>query len=226
MFVWTGALLFAASLLSFVVVYGNLLRIPAPATAAPIWPAVLFDLTLFTIFALHHSVMARTGAKAWISRIVSPELERSVYVWIASLLFIAVCWLWQPLPGIAWALEGPLRWLGFGVQLAGLALTERASGIVGVWELAGVRQARRDQPVEFKVTGPFGLVRHPIYFGWLLIVFGTPEMTCSRLLFAVVSSAYLVVAIPLEEASLVRAFGEKYRAYQRQVRSRLVPGVW
>ncbi|MFA5907155.1 MAG: isoprenylcysteine carboxylmethyltransferase family protein [Vicinamibacterales bacterium] len=226
MFAWIGALLFAASLLSFVVVYGNLLRLPAPATGAPIWPAVLFDVTLFTIFALHHSVMARTGAKAWISRIVSPELERSVYVWIASLLFIAVCWLWRPLPGIAWALEGPLQWLGFGVQLAGLALTERASGIIGVWELAGVRQARRDQPVEFKVTGPFGLVRHPIYFGWLLIVFGTPEMTCSRLLFAVVSSAYLVVAIPLEEASLVQAFGEKYRAYQRQVRSRLVPGVW
>lgn len=223
-FVWIGALLFAASLLSFVVVYGNVLRVPAPA--GPIWPAVLFDLALFTIFALHHSVMARTGAKAWISRIVSPDLERSVYVWIASLLFIAVCWLWRPLPGTAWAIGGPLQWLMFAVQFAGLALTERASRIVGVWELAGVRQARRDQPVEFKVTGPFGLVRHPIYFGWVLVVFGAPEMTYSRLLFAVVSSAYLIVAIPLEEGSLVQTFGEKYRAYQRQVRSRLLPGVW
>lgn len=225
-FVWVGAALFAASLLSFVVVYGNLLRVPAPATSGPIWPTVLFDATLFTIFALHHSVMARTGAKAWISRFVSPDLERSVYVWIASLLFIAVCWLWQPLPGTAWTVSGPLRWVMFAVQFAGLALTERASRIIGVWELAGVRQARRGQPVEFKVTGPFGLVRHPIYFGWVLIVFGAPEMTYSRLLFAVVSSAYLIVAIPLEEGSLVQTFGDNYRAYQRQVRSRLLPGVW
>ena len=80
--------------------------------------------------------------------------------------------------------------------------------------------------VAFKVAGPFGLVRHPIYLGWILIVFGAPLMTMSRLLFAVISSAYLVLAIPWEEASLVEAFGERYRAYQRQVRWRLVPGVW
>jgi protein-S-isoprenylcysteine O-methyltransferase Ste14 len=224
--VWTGALLFAVSLTSFVYVYGRLLGVPAPATLEPVWPAVLFDLVLFTVFALHHSVMARTGAKAWLTRVVPGELERSCYVWIASLLFLAVCWLWQPLPGVAWSIGAPWRWAMWAIPVTGILLTERAARFIGVWELAGVRQARRDRPVEFKVTGPFGLVRHPIYLGWVLMVFGVPDMTNSRLLFAVISSAYLVAAIPWEEASLVEAFGDKYRAYQQQVRSRLLPGVW
>lgn len=225
-FVWIGALIFVVSLASFAVVYGYLLRIPAPATDEPAWPAVLINVGLFTAFALHHSVMARTGAKAWITRHVPADLERSFYVWVASLLFLAVCWWWQPLPGVAWSVSGPSRWLTYSVQLAGLVLTERSARIVGIWELAGVRQARQEAPVEFKATGPFGLVRHPIYFGWVLLVFGVPDMTYSRLLFAVISTAYLVAAIPWEEASLVEAFGEKYRAYQRQVRSRLLPGIW
>ncbi len=225
-FVWLGALIFAVSLASFAVVYGYLLRVAAPITDEPVWPAVLINIALFTVFALHHSLMARTGAKAWITRTIPGDLERSAYVWVASLMFLAVCWLWQPLPGAAWIITGPLTWVMFATQLAGLLLTERAARFIGVWELAGVRQVSRNQAVEFKVTGPFGLVRHPIYLGWVLIVFAAPAMTYSRLLFAVVSTAYLVVAIPWEEASLVAAFGEKYRAYQRQVRSRLLPGVW
>ena len=147
-------------------------------------------------------------------------------MWVASLMFLAVCWLWQPLPGAAWTITGPLSWVMFATQIAGILLTERAARFIGVWELAGVRQVSRNQAVEFKVTGPFGLVRHPIYLGWVLIVFAAPAMTYSRLLFAVVSTAYLVAAIPWEEASLVEAFGEKYLAYQRRVRSRLLPGVW
>lgn len=225
-FVWIGAAIFAVSLASFVFVYGYQLRLPAPPSPEPVWPAVTTDVILFTFFALHHSVMARTGAKAWLTRRVPVELERSLYVWIASLLFLAVCWLWQPLPGVAWTIGGPWRWPMYLIPLTGIVLTEQASRFIGVWELAGVRQARRDQPVEFKVTGPFGLVRHPIYLGWVLMVFGVPDMTYSRLLFAVISTVYLVAAIPWEEASLVEAFGEKYRVYQRQVRSRLVPGIW
>lgn len=225
-FAWTGALLFLLSLLSFVVVYGWRLRVPAPGPAAAAWRDALDNLLLFTIFALHHSVMARTGAKAWITRLVPPELERSVYVWIASLLFLIVCWLWQPLPGVVWEVRPPASFALILVQLLGVVLTLRAARLVGVWDLAGVKQPDHTRPVEFTTTGPFGLVRHPIYLGWVVIVFATPVMTTSRLLFAVISTAYLVAAIPLEERSLVEAFGDKYRAYQHRMRWRLIPGVW
>ena len=84
--------------------------------------------------------MARTGAKAWITRVVPRDLERAVYVWIASVLFLAVCWLWQPLPGAAWSIAGVAFWVLSGIQMLGVALTLRAASIVGVWELAGVKQ--------------------------------------------------------------------------------------
>lgn len=225
-FVWVGAILFVVSLASFLIVYELRLSVPAAADGGSVLPAVLFNIALFTIFALHHSVMARSGAKAWITRIVPRDLERSLYVWIASLLFLAVCWLWRPLPGMMWTAAGPLSWVLRLVQGVGVWLTIRAAGMIGVFELAGVRQAHHQRPVEFKATGPFGLVRHPIYLGWILLVFASTPMTASQLLFAVVSSAYLLAAIPWEEASLVEAFGEKYRSYQATVKSRILPGIW
>ena len=225
-FAWSGALLFLLSLLSFAVVYGWRLRVPAPGDLAASWRDALDNLILFTTFALHHSIMARTGAKAWMTRMIPPDLERSVYVWIASVLFLAVCWLWQPLPGMVWEVRGIAAWMLTAIQLISVGIILRAAGIVGVWELAGVTQPDHTKPVEFRADGPFGIVRHPIYFGWVLMVFATPVMTTSRLLFAVVSTAYLIAAIPFEEASLVDAFGEKYRAYQRRMKWRLIPGVW
>ena len=225
-FAWLGGVLFVVSLTSFVVVYGIVLEQPWPETGATAETA-LFDIALFTVFALHHSVMARTGAKNWIKRAVPAALERSVYVWTASLLFLGVCLLWRPLPGVWWDVGGWARWGLHVIQFAGLSLTFRAAGLIDVFELAGIRQpSGRTRPVEFKAEGPFALVRHPIYLGWFLIVFAAPKMTMSRLVFAAISSLYLIVAIPLEERSLVEGFGDRYRAYQERVRYRLLPGVW
>ena len=216
--------MFLLSLLSMPAMYLFRLGTPAPDSGRAAADAIA-NVTLFTIFALHHSIMARTGAKRWITRFVPPDLERSVYVWIASVLFLAVCLMWQPLPGVVWQAYGAGVML-YIVQIFGVALTIAAARIVGVWELAGVRQPDPSTPVEFKADGPFGLVRHPIYLGWVLMVFATPTMTTSRLLFAAVSTLYLIAAIPLEERLLVDTFGEKYRTYQSQMRWRLIPGLW
>jgi len=224
LFRWIGALLFVLSLWSFAFVYLVRLRVPALDRGDALRDAGI-DIALFTIFALHHSVMARTGAKAWLTRLVPPALERSVYVWIASGLFLAVCWLWRPLPGIIWD-AGTAGLALYAVQAFGVILTIAAARIVGIWELAGVTQPDLTKAIEFKADGPFGIVRHPIYLGWVLMVFATPVMTASQLLFAVTSTVYLIAAIPFEERSLVEAFGDRYAAYQRQMRWRLIPYVW
>jgi len=224
LFRWSGALLFVLSLLSFAVVYGWRLRTPAPPSDDAMRDAIA-NVVLFTVFALHHSLMARTGAKAWITRHLPAGLERSVYVWIASALFLVVCWMWQPLPGVIWETRGPGLAL-YVAQAFGVALTLAAARIVGVWELAGVKQPDLTRPIEFKADGPFAIVRHPIYLGWVLMVLATPVMTTSRLLFAVTSTLYLIAAIPFEERSLLEAFPEKYGAYQKQMRWRLIPLIW
>jgi protein-S-isoprenylcysteine O-methyltransferase Ste14 len=265
---WAGAALFAGALSYFLFTYAVTFgEITTGAVAAS---AVAVDVGLFTLFALHHSVFARERVRAWMSRAFSPRVERSVYVWAASLMLIGVCALWQPIPGVAWQVEGPARWLFPAVQLAGVWLTLRSAAIIDIWDLAGVRQAsggpegpplhdsggpegppvhdsggpegppRHDSgaanlddrrggpsgPPEFKTDGPYGWVRHPIYLGWLLLVFPMATMTMTRLLFAVISSAYIVVAIPFEERSLRRASGGTYENYMKAVRWKLIPGLY
>ena len=228
---WAGTLVFAGSLLWFFYCYAiRFDRLGAgPLTTGGAARAATIDVALFTLFAAHHSLLARSRAKAWIQRSLPGDLERSAYVWIASLLFIAVCTWWQPLPGTLYTLDGVARLLGWGIQLAGVAITIRTSRMLDVLDLSGVRQAQggsRPLRLPLKVTGLYGLVRHPLYFGWALMVFGAPDMTSTRALFAVVSTGYLALAIPWEERSLLQTFGREYADYQHDVRWRLLPWIY
>lgn len=208
-------------------VFGWVLGDPHPPTAQPLWSAVVTNVVLFGLFAGHHSLFARSVVKARLVRVIPPRMERSVYVWVASLLLIAVLYSWQLVSGTAYRVDGPARWLLHIIQLAGVYLTVRGASAIDPLELAGIRQAlQKTVPLPFRTDGPFGLVRHPIYLGWILMAFGSPAMTVNRLLFAVITSVYLVVAIPWEETTLLSAFGERYRAYQTEVRWRLIPGIW
>ncbi len=163
---------------------------------------------------------------------MSPIIERSVYVWIASLLLIGVCVLWQPVAGALYRFASPFAVLGYMIQIAGITITERGSSSIDVLDLACIRRAvdgvhgRVSPVVPLQTTGVYGFVRHPLYFAWLLFVFGTPYMTFTRLEFAVLSSLYLALAIPLEERALINTFGESYLTYQRQVKWRMLPGVY
>ena len=242
-FVWGGALLFAVSLGYFLFTYA--FTFGETQQSSPAAPAIVWDLALFTVFALHHSVFARERVRALVARTVPAPLERSFYVWVASLLLIVVCALWRPLPGIVWSIDAPAGWLLYIVMGVGVWLSIRSAGLIDVWELAGVRpwlgrpegrprpSAATHTSVEadleagpFKTTGPYGLVRHPIYLGWFLMVLGVPRMTGTRLTFAVVSCAYLLIAIPLEERTLRHTTGGKYDEYCRLVRWKLVPGIY
>lgn len=186
---------------------------------------VLANTLLFTAFALHHSIMARSGAKAWLRRVVPATLERTLYVWVASLLFLGVCVAWQPTREVVWRLPGASAWLGAASQALGLLVTALGARQIDIWDLSGVRTT--SGPLDpLTEQGPYGLVRHPIYFGWVLMVWATPVMSSGRLLFAALSTLYLVIAIPLEERSLEAAYGDAYRQYQARVRWRLVPGLY
>jgi len=238
LFACLAAAAFGASLgyflYSYLFVFG-----PAPSPTDPPPSAVmqaysqsisgplLTNVGLFTAFALHHSVFARTRVKRLVTRIVPPALERAVYTLIASIIFALVCYTWASVPGVAWTLTGIWRWLGYGTQVAGIVLTVLGARALDVWELAGVRQVRpTERPIILKTTGLYGFVRHPLYFAWVLLVFGSPDMTMTRLSFAVISTLYLAVAIPFEERSLIETFGPDYASYRKKVRWRMVPGLY
>src|SRR5688572_18074638 len=133
-FAWAGAALFGASLAVFAYVYLVIFGRTGQDGAA--LPAAIFDAALFSAFALHHSIFARHPVRAWVARIASAALERAVYVWIASVLFLVVCLSWHPVPGLLYSLPGPAAIAGYLVQAAGLALTVRSSAALGIEELA------------------------------------------------------------------------------------------
>jgi hypothetical protein len=185
--------------------------------------AAVIDACLFSAFALHHSVLARPWAKRWVQRVLPGDLVRTSYVWIGSLLLIAMCAFWRPVGGVVYHAGGVPAVLLRTMQLLGAVVGGLAVRRISVRELAGLAPPGSVDELEY--GGPYRLVRHPLYLGWVLVVFGASHMTGDRLLFAVVSTVYLLIAMPLEEAGLQRQFGDRYLAYRSTVRWRLIPYI-
>ena len=231
-FAWAGGALFVAALVYFLFSYSITFGEITAGKAAP--GTIAFNIVLFSAFALHHSVFARDAVRAFVRRLVSAPLERSVYVWAASLMLIGVCFAWRPVPGVAWQIPSPWNWAMVAVQLGGVWMTLHATAIIDGLELAGVRQVLKPKSqtpnpksqMEFTTDGPYGWVRHPIYLGWILLVFAVGTMTMTRLLFAGVSTVYILIAIPFEERTLRTHSAGAYDDYVRRVPWKLIPRIY
>jgi protein-S-isoprenylcysteine O-methyltransferase Ste14 len=189
----------------------------------PLALAVAVDVGLLLLFGLSHSLTARQRWKELLARLVPPALERSVYTLISALALALVFWQWRPIPEPLWTLEWPpARAAAWTLFAAGWILAIASSLSLGHFELFGLRQAlawsRGEEPVEppLRARRFYWLVRHPVYLGFLLGTWATPEMTLGHLLFAAVMSGYLLVGMRLEERDLLRRF-PGYAAYQARV---------
>ena len=173
--------------------------------------------------------MARQGFKRAWTKVIPEPAERSTYVLLASLALLLLIRLWQPLLSPIWTVENPagrtvlhgLFWLGWGIVLATTFLIDH-------FELFGVKQVwifftgRRHEPLAFKTPGPYKIVRHPLYLGFITAFWSAPDMTAGHLFFAIMTTAYILVAIQLEERDLMHFYGEQYRSYRSSV-SMLIP---
>jgi protein-S-isoprenylcysteine O-methyltransferase Ste14 len=223
-----GVCSYAVFFLTFLYAIGFLGNVVVPKSldsglTGPLGMALLVDMGLLTLFALQHSVMARPAFKRRLTSVVSPAVERSTYVMASSMALILLFWQWQPLGGVVWEVEHPvgraLLYGGFGV---GWALVLTATFVINHFDLFGLRQTWRhfrglpQKPLHFVTPMLYRIVRHPLYVGWLLAFWSTPTMTLTHLLFAAVTTAYILVAIQLEERDLIDAHPE-YTVYRRQV---------
>lgn len=222
-FKWAGGALFVASLVYWLSWYLWHLDQTAPAAAFDA-AALAFDALLFTIFAAHHSILAREPAKRALM-FIPPHLRRSVYVWTASALLIVVCAEWRPIGGTVYHLTGAPAIVCALAQVAGVWLVAQSVSRIDALELAGIRAARKNDG-GLQTAGPYGLVRHPLYLGWIVFVFAAPHLTADRLVFAAISSSYLLIAVPWEERSLRQSFGESYVRYEHAVKWRVIPYVY
>jgi len=217
--------LFFATFLYAVGFIGNLL-VPVTIDGVPripLWEALAINASLLGIFAVQHSVMARPAFKRWWTRFVPQPIERSTYVLFSSLLLIALFAHWQPLGGIVWTVTDPVgQGVLWGVYALGWGVVLVSTFLINHFDLFGLRQVwlfllgKPYTALPFKTPFFYRYVRHPLYVGWFLAFWATPTMTVTHLVFAIATTAYILIAIQLEERDLVEVHPE-YPGYRRQV---------
>jgi protein-S-isoprenylcysteine O-methyltransferase Ste14 len=230
-----GAVSYAICLATFLYAIGFIgnFAVPKPMDSALVglWPtALLIDLGLLSLFALQHSIMARPVFKRVLTRVVPESAERSTYVLASCVALLFLFWQWRPLGGTVWEVQNEfgktLLYCGYAF---GWALVLLATVVINHFDLFGLRQVWRhlqgkpQSNLEFATPLLYRIVRHPLYVGWLVVFWSTPAMTVTHLVFAVVATAYIMVAIQFEERDL-RAKHPEYAAYRQQV-PMIVPGM-
>jgi protein-S-isoprenylcysteine O-methyltransferase Ste14 len=224
-----GVVCYVAFLASFLYAIGfvsNLL-VPHSIDSAPegsFISSLLIDLLLLTIFAVQHSVMARPAFKRWWTRFVPEVAERSTYVLAASLALMLLFAYWRPLGGIVWNVDGAVSAaLLNGLCAFGFLLVLVSTFLIDHFDLFGLRQVwlyfvgKPYKPIGFRTPGPYRLIRHPLYAGFLFAFWATPVMSIAHLVFAVATTCYILVAIQLEEHDLIAGLGDVYRDYRKHV---------
>jgi protein-S-isoprenylcysteine O-methyltransferase Ste14 len=186
--------------------------------------AIGIDVVLLALFAIQHTIMARPAFKRWWTRIIPPAVERSTFVLFASALLALIVWQWRPLPGVVWEVKSPIGVaLLHGLYFLGWGIVLYATFLIDHFELFGLRQTvghafgRPTEPVQFTERSLYRVVRHPLMLGFLVAFWSAPVMSPGRLLFAGVITAWVLLAIRIEESTLVEMHGEAYERYRRRV---------
>lgn len=186
--------------------------------------AILTNLVLLSLFAVQHSVMARPAFKKWLNQYINPAIERSTYILLSSLTLLLIYWKWQPMTTIVWETEGMLAMVVTIVFFLGWLVVFLSTFMISHFELFGLTQIYenfKDQELtypKFQVNWFYKIVRHPLMLGFIIAFWAAPTMTTGHLLFTVVTTIYILIAVKyLEEKDLKKLIGKEYEAYQKKV---------
>jgi protein-S-isoprenylcysteine O-methyltransferase Ste14 len=224
-----GAVAYAIFFATFCYAVGFVRNFAVPksidsGSAGPFWESLMVNVALLGLFGIQHSGMARPGFKRVWTKVVPKPIERSTFVLFSCFALILMFWQWRPMPATIWSVQSwggrvaleALAWMGLGIVLISTCMIHH-------FDLFGLRQVylyargKRYTDLGFRTPGLYRYLRHPIMLGFLIAFWVTPVMTVGHLLFAAVTTAYILVALQFEERDLTKAFGARYEAYKQNV---------
>jgi protein-S-isoprenylcysteine O-methyltransferase Ste14 len=218
-------LLFFAAILYGIGFVGNLV-VPKGIDGGelvPVSTAIVVNVLLLLLFAVQHNVMARRRFKDWWTNYVPRPIERSTYVAASSLILLLLYWQWRPMPDVVWHVENSIgRGLLWVLYFTGWAIVFASSFVIDHFELFGLRQVwnhfvgREPARPHFSERSFYHWVRHPLMLGFIIAFWAAPTMSQGRLLFAAVTTIWILIAIQIEERDLGDSLGEPYLQYRRR----------
>ena len=187
--------------------------------------SLIINLVLLSLFAIQHSVMARPAFKKWWTSLIGEAAERSTYILLSSLALLLLYWQWQPMTAVVWEIEHAiLSKILLGIFALGWVIVFLSTFMINHFELFGLLQIfnnlknKTSRPSKFQMNFFYKLVRHPLMLGFIIAFWATPYMTVGHLLFAAVTTIYILIAVKyLEEKDLRDALGKRYEQYQKEV---------
>nr|WP_249166745.1 methanethiol S-methyltransferase [Bradyrhizobium sp. JYMT SZCCT0428] len=173
---------------------------------SPVLEAIAINLALLSLFAIQHSVMARKGFKRWWTQFIPEPFERSTYMLFASLMLLLLFWQWRPIPTVVWQIEEPEMAATIAIlSFIGWVVVFTSTFLVNHFELFGLHQVtkhltgREMPPPTFPTPLLYNFARHPIYLGFIIAFWAAPTMSVGHLLFAAVTTAYILIGKFLDE---------------------------
>ncbi|MBI1276488.1 MAG: DUF1295 domain-containing protein [Anaerolineaceae bacterium] len=191
----------------------------------------MFIIVVLTLlgYGLVHSWLASTHLKQSLRQLVGNQLYYGLYR--VSYNVVAIVTL-TPILGLVVFRPGHSIWEVTGLARYGLLLIQ-AVGLIGVivsllqiqlGQFVGWTQVSayfKGQPLPLPIEplqfgGLYRLVRHPLYFFSLMVIWPMSTMSESLLAFNIGATIYFIAGSILEERKLVAVYGEAYRDYQRR----------
>ena len=232
-----GIVVYVIFLITFLYAIGFTGNIAVPksidsGTPGPVTMSIVVNLALLSVFALQHSIMARPAFKRLWTRIIPEAAERSTYILMTSVALVLIFAFWQPIPHLIWDFSNSITgvtlsalfWGGWLIVLSSTFMIDHLD-LFGLKQVFAHLKKRQAMHPNFVKTGFYRLVRHPIMTGFLIAFWAAPSMSAGHLLFACVTTGYIVIAVlHLEEKDLIASIGDDYLTYRDEVPA-FVPGL-
>lgn len=192
--------------------------------------ALLLDALLSLLFFLQHSILIRRSVKKRLSGVIPSGYYAAFYAVTSGAALAVMIIFWQR--------TYPVYYFGTVIKvilnitavscIIGFYMGVRALGsfdVFGVEQLKACMNNNHSPGMQQAVIkGPYLLVRHPLYFFSIVLLWSVPGYTADRLLMNILWTIWIVTATFFEERDLVSDFGQTYKEYQASV-PMLIPSI-